>query len=105
VAGINDYTVLKPLSKCVHDAEDMAALLARNGYAVTQLLNPTYKDLCVGFNSFLRSLSSECNVVVFFSGHGMEEKGENYLMPADADPKPDGWYSMARRVIVKASLI
>ncbi len=43
-------------------------------------------------NSFLHSLSSDYNVVIFFSGHGMEEEGENYLMPADADPNPHGQY-------------
>ncbi len=91
VVGINSYKKLPRLSKCVNDAKDMAALLARKGYAVTQLLNPTYKELHVKFNSFLESLSSDCNVVVFFSGHGMEEKGENYLMPKDADPLPKGW--------------
>jgi hypothetical protein len=95
VVGINDYITLKPLSKCVDDAKDMAALLARNGYAVTPLLNPTYRELSVGFRSFLSSLSSDCNVVVFFSGHGVELNGMNYLMPADADPKPEGWYPRA----------
>ena len=90
MVGVNDYTALKPLSKCVDDAKDMAALLEKNGYAVTQLLNPTFRELSIGFHSFLRSLSSDCNVVVFFSGHGMELNGVNYLMPADADPKPEG---------------
>ncbi|NES07736.1 MAG: hypothetical protein F6K22_36080, partial [Okeania sp. SIO2F4] len=52
--------------------------------------------ICGPLNRFLRVrfnkefLSAGDNFWFFYSGHGMRFKDRDYLMPADADPHPDG---------------
>ncbi len=74
----------KPLRNPVNDAQDVAAELRRNGFAVTQRTNLDRR----GLNETLRQFTTQANsaqlVVVYYSGHGMQTGGENYLIPTDA---------------------
>ena len=85
VVGINTYSAVKPLTKCVGDAQAMAALLDRKGYDVVTLLDPTRAQLVTAFEAFCASLTSRTQkVVVHFSGHGVAPVGEQFLIAADA---------------------
>lgn len=90
VIGNDLYAQFPGLGSCVHDAEDMAALLASNGYAVTTVLNGTKVGMEVGLQRFVASLQDGCTAVVFFSGHGLsspttdpQEPIESCVLPVD----------------------
>jgi hypothetical protein len=90
VVGNNAYTHLEPLEQCVNDAHDMAHLLSRKGYGVTLLTNATKAQLRAGLARLVTALTPGAVVVVFFSGHGVERGGENYLVPVDGEPEAPG---------------
>ena len=84
VVGISSYPGPLYLSACRADAEDMAWLLHRKGYAVTRLLDPGPEQFCSAFSRFVESLELEATVVIFFSGHGVQVGGVNFLIPLGA---------------------
>jgi hypothetical protein len=84
VVGVASYPPPLHLSGCRFDAEDMAWLLHRKGYAVTRLVDPGFGKLMAAFELFVGSLAPKATVVLFFSGHGVQVSGVNYLLPLDA---------------------
>ena len=62
VIGNNAYTPgqFKALDHCVHDAEDMAALLASKGYAVTLVLNGTKAKMVEALLQFQEPIADGC---------------------------------------------
>ncbi|WP_293138885.1 GUN4 domain-containing protein [Okeania sp. SIO3I5] len=109
--GINNYDNMPNLRYAQRDAELMrdyflneAGFEKENVYLFTDN-SPQINDAGKPFNSqptygtlkrFLRErfnkkfLSAGDNFWFFYSGHGMRFKDRDYLMPADADPHPDG---------------
>ncbi len=92
VIGNNAYTHLPPLTSCVHDAEDMAALLSSKGYIVTLVLNGTRAGMVDALLRFQQRLRNGCTSVVLFSGHGFScQTGQpylpldSYLVPVDGE--------------------
>ena len=71
-----------------NDAADMADLLARSGFQVSNLgrLTDLKKDVMQAeIERFIQSVDRQTFVVVYYSGHGIELSGQNYLVPVDAD--------------------
>ncbi len=107
--GINNYDNMPTLQYAQRDAELMRDyFLNEAGFEKVYLFtdnSPEINDAGKPFNSqptcgplnrFLRVrfnkefLSAGDNFWFFYSGHGMRFKDRDYLMPADADPHPDG---------------
>ncbi len=65
-------------------------LLTRKGYGVTLLTNATKAQLRAGLARLVTALTPGAVVVVFFSGHGVERGGENYLVPVGGEPEAPG---------------
>jgi formylglycine-generating enzyme required for sulfatase activity len=85
VIGNADYTSA-PLANPVNDARDMAAKLTQRGFRVTRLLNATHRQMEEAVQAFTKQLGGEGAVGLFyFAGHGIEIRGQNYLLPVDAD--------------------
>lgn len=74
-----------PLLNPVNDAQDMAALLRRNGFEVILRENATQKAMHLALREFGDKLSRDKMGLVFFAGHGVQVRGRNYLLPVDAD--------------------
>ncbi|NEN90848.1 MAG: caspase family protein [Okeania sp. SIO3H1] len=107
--GINNYDNMPNLQYAQRDAELMRNYFFNeagfeNVYLFTDN-SPPINDADKPFNSqptygtlkrFLRErfdkefLSPGDNFWFFYSGHGMRFNDRDYLMPADADPHPDG---------------
>lgn len=87
IVGINDYRSLKPLSRAVNDARDMAARMTGYGYDVTLALDATSDALLAAKGQFLTSLGASAKGVSFcyFACHGVQIGGTNFLLPADVD--------------------
>lgn len=74
----------------VRDAERVAETLATPaiGFRVTLLKNPDRRAFLEAVETFGEVIAREQGVGLFyFSGHGMQHDGENYLVPAAADPR------------------
>jgi hypothetical protein len=82
----------KPLANPVNDAEAVARALRSSGFEVITGFNLTKPDLEERLLRFGEKLKTTKGVGLFYySGHGMQIDGENYLLPVefDIDKVPD----------------
>jgi len=84
VIGNGAYRSVTPLVNPPNDADDMAASLGRIGYAVTLVKDGDLQAMNDGLRAFLRDADHADSVVIFYSGHGVQVKGRNYLIPISA---------------------
>ncbi len=74
-----------PLANPVNDASDMARELEAGGFTVIRRENATLKEMHLALREFGDKLTRNSTGVVYFSGHGLQVRGRNYLVPVDAD--------------------
>jgi uncharacterized caspase-like protein len=79
----NDAYRGMPLRNAVNDARGMAARLRKRSFAVTLLTDVDAMHLELGVETFVKTLRPSDNVVIYYSGHGMQIDDENYLIPID----------------------
>ena len=80
VIGNRDYKEA-PLRNPVNDAEDIGQALRKLGFSVTTTTNVNQKEFEDAINEFARRIIDAHIAVFYFSGHGCQAKGENYLLP------------------------
>ena len=88
VIGIKAYENVQPLQNSRKDAYDMALVLKSKGFHVIELYDSrTKKELLDGIRKYSALLSGQESAVgmLFYSGHGMQVDGDNYLIPAGAE--------------------
>lgn len=93
VVGINAYDHLGPrdqLTRPAANAEDMASLLTRLGYRVVGGATPGSAVTEVGHAAFAeatatfaREAKGAAAALFYFSGHGIQLEGEQFLLPRD----------------------
>jgi hypothetical protein len=84
VIGVGRYQFLPSLSQPDRDAAATTEGLRQLGFTVARPEANLGRDaLLESFDRFLRSLSEGDIAVVYYSGHGVERGGSNYLIPAD----------------------
>jgi len=89
VIGNSDYPQGRLLNP-VNDANDMAAALKNLGFAVTLKTNANRKTMREAIDDFGAGLGDSDIALFYYSGHGVQLSGENYLVPVSADVKlPD----------------
>jgi hypothetical protein len=85
VIGNSAYRNAGPLNNPRHDADVIAASLRAIGFDSVTVANDATREKLA---DALRAFSSEAEkadwAVVYYSGHGMEVNGTNYLIPVDA---------------------
>jgi len=75
-----------PLKNSTNDARDMAAALQKVGFSVTLLVDVDFAAMNRAVRDFGNAIRRPDAVVLFyFSGHGVQYRGANYLVPAKAD--------------------
>lgn len=84
VIGNSTYKV-SPLKNPVNDAKDMANSLRGFGFIVIERNNLTVRQIGSTLREFRSKLSPGGVALVFFAGHGVQIKGENYLTAVDAE--------------------
>jgi hypothetical protein len=84
VVGAETYMDPLRLQLCRADAKDVGELLHRKGYTVMRLLDPTAPQLHRAFSRFLARLRPDSTAVLYFSGHGLQVGGANFMVPVDA---------------------
>jgi hypothetical protein len=83
VIGNNAYRT-SPLRNPVNDARDVAQVLRECGFEVTQLENLTRREMEEHIRAFGKRLTHDSVALFYYSGHGFQVKGINYLVPVDA---------------------
>lgn len=98
VIGAGSYQHANALSLSVKDAKAFAALLREKmGFAADAVSlmtddapdpddRPTYTNLRGRVRRLTQSVGDDTVVVFFYSGHGVNEDGEDWLVPLDGDP-------------------
>ena len=85
VVGNNDYTTLAALNNAEKDARDMAQMLRGLGWEVVDLYNSSLRDTGRAISKFEGLLMTAEAGLFFYAGHGIQAKGENWLVPVDAE--------------------
>lgn len=80
VVGNADYTE-RPLRNPVSDAELISGALVELGFEVSKVINADRNRFNREINSFAQMIREEDEVVFFYSGHGVQINGNNYLLP------------------------
>jgi uncharacterized caspase-like protein len=87
VIGNGVYREAPKLANPVNDARAMAAALERVGFRVTLLTDGSHRRMEEAIDTFGLALRPEDVGLFYYSGHGVQVRGENYLIPVDANPK------------------
>lgn len=75
-----------PLTNPGNDARLMAETLEKVGFEVTTLLDGDHRAMKLAMVRFGRMLrASETVGLFYYAGHGVQSRGENYLIPVDAE--------------------
>jgi hypothetical protein len=80
VIGNDDYENA-PLMNPVNDARDMKAALEQVGFRVIYRENADLAVMERAVHEFIRDLSENAVGLVYYSGHGAQVDGSNYLIP------------------------
>lgn len=85
VIGNSDYDIA-PLRNPENDADDMTLVLSTLGFQVEKLKNTDRRQLIEAIRRFSERLRrSNGEGVFYYSGHGVQVDGENYLIPTAAN--------------------
>jgi len=87
VVGNGDYRRFGKLQNAVNDARAMSASLRRLGFDVTLVENADQRNLRRAVLEFGRKIDRDSVGLFYYAGHAVQVRGENYLLPADADTR------------------
>lgn len=87
IIGNSNYKFAPSLENPKNDARDMCVALEKLGFEVFCYQNQkTKREMKEAVIRFSEKLSSQHGTALFFyAGHGMQVKGENYLIPTEAE--------------------
>jgi hypothetical protein len=81
--GNSDYPS-SPLRNPVNDVRLMAQTLQGLGFEVIEKANAGQRDMLAAISDFTRKIRGGGVALFYYAGHGMQVKGENFLIPVDA---------------------
>lgn len=84
VIGNQAYSYAGELTQTLHDANEMAAALQSVGFDVMLVHDADRREMQQSLNQFRREIRDADVALVYYSGHGMEVDGVNYLAPVSA---------------------
>ena len=85
VIGETDYEQLADLGNPERDARAMDDLLGDLGFDVSRVLDGDADELREEIAEFVEDAADADVALVYYSGHGVELGGQNYLVPTDTD--------------------
>lgn len=81
--GVNDYGSSKQnLSSCIHDAKDLLQTLKSIGFQTRIGADSNIHQCRKLIDSFTSSIVPGSVALFYFSGHGCQKSGRNYLLPS-----------------------
>lgn len=85
----NEAYTQSPLQTPSKDAREMGDLLQKLGFRTEVAVNTTLKEMHRAIDKFITDLAFGDEGLFFYSGHGIQLDGENYLIPIDFEAKND----------------
>ena len=76
-----------PLANPVNDVRGMAAALRKAGFTVIKHENLNFRQMREAIRDFGEKLSKDHVGLFYYSGHGVQVDGRNYLIPVNSDIK------------------
>lgn len=89
VIGQADYEHLAKLANPGNDAKRVDELLTSLGFKTDMVDNRAGKRLKRDIEDFIEDADGADVALIYYSGHGIEASGENYLVPVDAQAAQD----------------
>ena len=89
IFGNSNYQNAPRLPNPINDATDVASAFERLGFSVTLVKNGTFDSMRRALLDFAQQAQSADIAVLYFAGHGMEIRDENWLIPIDAELRLD----------------
>ncbi|MBV9696438.1 MAG: caspase family protein [Gammaproteobacteria bacterium] len=89
VIGNDNYQSVTPLHNARADARAVAEALRKVGFKVTLEQDVTLAKLKSSLRTFKSQVSGGDDAVFYFSGHGVQFEGTNYLIPTDLAPQSE----------------
>lgn len=80
VIGNSGYKEI-PLRSPINDANDMSSILERMGFNVIKKVNVNYQEMEDAIRQFGKAIKPNDIALFYFSGHGVQVAGINYLLP------------------------
>jgi len=105
VIGNNDYRNVPKLLKAVNDAHTMAETLKQLGFTVMVAENQNRQQFSETLQNFDNALQAGDTAFFFYSGHGFEIMGRNYLLPVDVPAATEGQEELVRDAAISADRI
>src|SRR5262249_37974089 len=87
--GNNAYQFAPKLQLAVPDAKTMTAVLKERGFEVMVGYDLNRKAMNHSIRDFIGRLSADAVAVVYYSGHGVQIHGTNFLIPIDLNPEQE----------------
>lgn len=84
VIGMSSYKEVDQLPLCKNDADSMANVLRRLGFDVFPYKDLSKQEMENAITEWASKLKNYDVGLFYYSGHGAEVQGENYLFPIDA---------------------
>ena len=73
-----------PLKNPAKDARDMADVLQQLGFEVTLTTDADRRQIIDAIRAFGQRMTGSSVALFYYSGHGLQYRGQNYLMPLNA---------------------
>ncbi|MBP6738636.1 MAG: caspase family protein [Leptospiraceae bacterium] len=91
VIGVGEYENVSPLIHPANDAEDIAKALRALEFKVITSINPSLDEMENDILTFLDAISKKEaeTSLIYYSGHGIQVSGENFLIPKDMEELTD----------------
>jgi tripartite-type tricarboxylate transporter receptor subunit TctC len=83
VIGNNSYLRISQLDNAVNDAISIAQELRKSGFQIISVVDGKAENINEAKHRFLKAIANGGIGVFFFSGHGVQVEGRNYLLPVD----------------------
>lgn len=85
IIGQSKYEHITALANPANDARDMAKMLTDLGFDARSVSDRDAAKLKRDLERFVEDAEGADVAFIYYSGHGIEAGGENYLVPVDAD--------------------
>src|SRR4051794_4707447 len=85
VIGESDYENIPKLTNPEHDARAIEEMLDSLGFETDVSNDRDARKLKRDLESFVEDAEGADVAIIYYSGHGIEAGGENFLVPVDAD--------------------
>lgn len=86
IIGNNNYagnSMFTKLNNCERDADSMARALRQLGFDYIVKKNLTLMQTLDALDDFRKKAKGKDIALVYYSGHGIQDRGRNYLIPVD----------------------